>query len=35
MTERTLYQDLVQDSPVAKPDLVDALTGIWLRGVYG
>ena len=35
MTERTLYQDLVQDSPVPKPDLVDALTGIWLRGVYG
>ena len=34
MTERTLYQDLVQDSPVAKPDLVDALTAIWLRSVY-
>jgi hypothetical protein len=34
MTERTLYQDLVQDSPVSKPELVDALTSIWLRSVY-
>jgi len=34
MTERTLYQDLVQNSPVAKSELVDALTGIWLRSVY-
>jgi AcrR family transcriptional regulator len=35
MTERTLYQDLVQDGPIPHEDLVDALTGIWLRGVYG
>lgn len=34
MTERTLYQDLVQNSPVPKAQLVDALTGIWLRSVY-
>jgi AcrR family transcriptional regulator len=34
MTERTLYQDLVQNSPVPKAELVDALTGIWLRSVY-
>lgn len=35
MTERTLYQDLVQDSPVSKRELVDALASIWLRSVYG
>ncbi len=35
MTERALYQDLVQQSPVPKADLVEALTGIWLRSVYG
>ena len=34
MTERTLYQDLVQNSPVPKAELVDALTRIWLRSVY-
>lgn len=34
MTERTLYQDLVQESPVPKTELVDALTQIWLRSVY-
>jgi AcrR family transcriptional regulator len=35
MTERTLYQDLVQDSPVGKRELVEALAGIWRRSVYG
>lgn len=35
MTERTLYQDLVQEGPVPHDALVDALTGIWLRSVYG
>jgi hypothetical protein len=35
MTERTLYQELVQDQPVAKRELVDAMAGIWLRSVYG
>jgi AcrR family transcriptional regulator len=34
MTERTLYQELVQDNPIAKDELVDALTGIWSRSVY-
>ncbi|MCU0314324.1 MAG: TetR/AcrR family transcriptional regulator [Solirubrobacteraceae bacterium] len=34
MTERTLYQDLVQEGPIPHDELVDALTGIWLRGVY-
>lgn len=35
MTERTLYQDLVQEEPVPHAELVDALAGIWLRSVYG
>ena len=35
MTERTLYQDLVQEEPVPHAQLVDALAGIWLRSVYG
>lgn len=34
MTERTLYQQLVQDEGPALDDLVDALAGIWLRSVY-
>jgi len=35
MTERTMYQHLVQAEPFASGDLVDALVGIWLRSVYG
>ena len=35
MTERALYQQLVQDGPMPVPELVDALAGIWIRGVYG
>ena len=35
MTERTLYQDLVQADPFPGDELVDALVGIWLRSVYG
>ncbi len=35
MTERTLYQQLVQDRPLEQDDLVDSLTGIWVRAVYG
>ena len=35
MTERALYQQLVQDEGPALDDLVDALAGIWLRSVYG
>ena len=34
MTERTLYQQLVQDEGPKLDDLVDALAGIWLRSVY-
>jgi TetR/AcrR family transcriptional regulator, ethionamide resistance regulator len=35
MTERTLHQQLVQGAPLDPAELVDALVGIWLRGVYG
>jgi TetR/AcrR family transcriptional regulator, ethionamide resistance regulator len=35
MTERTLYQELVQEQPIAKDELVDAMAEIWLRSVYG
>jgi TetR/AcrR family transcriptional regulator, ethionamide resistance regulator len=34
MTERALYQQFVQDRPLADADLVDALAGIWRRSVY-
>ena len=34
MTERALYQQLVQDEGPALEDLVEALAGIWLRSVY-
>jgi len=34
MTERALYQQLVQDEGPALDALVDALAGIWLRSVY-
>ena len=34
MTERALYQQLVQDEGPQLDDLVDALAGIWLRSVY-
>jgi AcrR family transcriptional regulator len=35
MTERTMYQHLVQGEPMAREEMVDALVGIWLRSVYG
>jgi hypothetical protein len=35
MTERAMYQHLVQAEPFPVGDLVDALVGIWLRSVYG
>ena len=35
MTERTLYQQLVQDGPVDGHELVEALAEIWVRSVYG
>ena len=34
MTERTMYQHLVQGEPIARDEIVDALAGIWLRSVY-
>ncbi len=34
MTERALYQMLVQDAPVSDGDLVDALARIWTATVY-
>jgi AcrR family transcriptional regulator len=34
MTERTFYEQMVQRTPHTTDELVDALTGIWLRGVY-
>jgi AcrR family transcriptional regulator len=35
MTERTMYQHLVQGDPFPAAEMVDALVGIWLRSVYG
>jgi AcrR family transcriptional regulator len=35
MAERSFYQLLVQGEPFAVDELVDALTGVWLRAVYG
>jgi AcrR family transcriptional regulator len=35
MTERAMYQHLVEAEPFPAADLVDALVGIWLRSVYG
>ena len=34
MTERTLYEQLVQDDAPPVDALVDALAGIWTRAVY-
>jgi AcrR family transcriptional regulator len=35
MTERAMYQHLVQAEPFPAGDLVEALVEIWLRSVYG
>ena len=35
MTERTMYQHLVQGGPMSSDEMVEALVGIWLRSVYG
>jgi AcrR family transcriptional regulator len=35
MTERSFHQLTVQDEPVARAELVEALAGIWQRTVYG
>ncbi len=35
MTERTFYQLVVQEPPFSREDAVEALVGVWMRGVYG
>ena len=35
MTERTFYQQVVQAPPFSHDELVEALVGVWMRGVYG
>ncbi len=35
MTERTLYQQLVQGEPIERAQQIDALVGIWIRSIYG
>src|SRR4051794_41551331 len=35
MTERSFHQLTVQDEPIAREELVEALAGIWRRTVYG
>ena len=35
MTERTLYQQMVQGDPADRDQLVEAISGIWVRGIYG
>ncbi len=34
MVERTYYQQLVQSDPLARADVVTALTAIWLAAIY-
>jgi hypothetical protein len=35
MVERSFYEQRVQDAPVAVDDLVEALSEIFTRSVYG
>jgi TetR/AcrR family transcriptional regulator, ethionamide resistance regulator len=35
MTERALYEQMMEPEAVPADDLVEALVGIWLRSVYG
>jgi AcrR family transcriptional regulator len=35
MTERTFHQQFVLGQPVPQDELLDALTGIWVRAIYG
>ncbi|WP_372789165.1 TetR/AcrR family transcriptional regulator [Paraconexibacter sp.] len=35
MTERTFYEQLVQDEPFVLEELVEGLTEIWVRAVHG
>jgi TetR/AcrR family transcriptional regulator, ethionamide resistance regulator len=34
MAERVLYQELVQESPMTREQLVEGLVGIWMRSIY-
>jgi TetR/AcrR family transcriptional regulator, ethionamide resistance regulator len=34
MAERVLYEELVQQAPIAREDLVEGLVGIWMRTIY-
>jgi hypothetical protein len=34
MAERVLYEELVQQAPIAREDLVEGLVGIWMRAIY-
>lgn len=34
MAERVLYEELVQDSPIARHDLVEGLVAVWMRTIY-
>jgi TetR/AcrR family transcriptional regulator, ethionamide resistance regulator len=34
MNERVLYEELVQETPVAREELVETLVHIWLRTIY-
>ena len=35
MTERTFYQQVVQEPAFSRDEIVEALVGIWMRSVYG
>jgi hypothetical protein len=35
MTERTFHQQAVLGEPIPREDLLDALTAIWARVIYG
>jgi AcrR family transcriptional regulator len=35
MTERTFYQQLVQEAPMSPDEVIEALTGVWMRSIYG
>jgi AcrR family transcriptional regulator len=34
MNERVLYEELVQGSPIARSDLVEALVHVWMHSIY-
>jgi AcrR family transcriptional regulator len=34
MNERVLYEELVQETPIAREELVESLMHIWMRAIY-